>query len=69
MGVIDFSLYMRDPSYMAQTPEEERYGIYGNFRPLGDVGRGSETQQVRYHVNKYYRIYIFTGYRTSYANI
>ena len=25
--------------------------------------------QVRYHVNKYYRIYIFTGYRSSYANV
>ena len=25
--------------------------------------------QVRYHVNKYYRIYIFTGYISSYANV
>ena len=25
--------------------------------------------QVRYHGNKYYRIYIFTGYRSSYANV
>ena len=25
--------------------------------------------QVRYHVNKYYRIDIFTGWRSSYANV
>ena len=36
---------------------------------LASVYKHTGVYQVRYHVNKYYLIYIFTGYRSSCANV